>query len=99
MHPPFGFALFYLRSVAPISDFIDRVTGKKTAPVTTGQIYMGAIPFVIIQLIMVALVVAFPSMVMVYKSGNVQLDQKQIDQQFQQIAPQPGGDEPPPLKF
>ncbi len=99
MHPPFGFALFYLRSVAPVSDFIDRVTGKKTAPVTTGQIYMGAIPFVIIQLIMVALVVLIPSMVMVYKSGGVHLDQKQIDQQFQQIAPAPGGDEPPPLKF
>ena len=99
MHPPFGFALFYLRSVAPVTEFIDRVTGKKTAPVTTGQIYMGAIPFVVIQLIMVALVVAIPAMVMVYKSGDVKLDQKQIDQQFQQIAPQPGGDEPPPLKF
>ncbi|MEI2735372.1 MAG: TRAP transporter large permease subunit [Rhodoblastus sp.] len=99
MHPPFGFALFYLRSVAPVTDFIDRVTGKKTAPVTTGQIYMGAIPFVVIQLIMVALVVAIPAMVMVYKAGDVKLDQKQIDQQFQQIAPAPGSDEPPPLKF
>ncbi len=99
MHPPFGFALFYLRSVAPVNDFIDRVTGKKTAPVTTGQIYMGAIPFVVIQLIMVTLVVAIPSMVMVYKAGDVKLDQKQIDQQFQQIAPAPGSDEPPPLKF
>src|SRR5207302_4056753 len=39
MHPPFGFALFYLRSVAPFKDFIDRVTGKPIARVTTGQIY------------------------------------------------------------
>ena len=43
---------------------------------------------------------AIPSMVMVYKSGGVQLDQKQIDQQFQQIAPPAGADDaPPPLKF
>ncbi|MFV0279187.1 MAG: TRAP transporter large permease subunit [Rhodoblastus sp.] len=99
MHPPFGFALFYLRSVAPISEFIDRVTGKKMAPVTTGQIYMGAIPFVVIQIIMVILVITIPSMVLIYKSGDVKLNQKQIEQQFQQIAPPPGSDEPPPLKF
>ncbi len=67
MHPPFGFALFYLRSVAPAQAFVDKVTGKLTDPVTTGQIYRGAIPFVIIQLLMVALVIAFPQMVMVYK--------------------------------
>src|SRR6266567_1542712 len=35
MHPPFGFALFYLRSVAPRETFIDRVSGKRTEPVTT----------------------------------------------------------------
>jgi TRAP-type mannitol/chloroaromatic compound transport system permease large subunit len=50
MHPPFGFALFYLRSVAP-----------KT--VKTTEIYWGAIPFVVIQMIMVGLVIAFPGMV------------------------------------
>jgi TRAP-type mannitol/chloroaromatic compound transport system permease large subunit len=63
MHPPFGFALFYLRSVAPASPFKDHVTGKVTEPVTTGQIYWGAIPFVVIQVIMVALVIAFPQLV------------------------------------
>ena len=68
MHPPFGFALFYFRSVAPAKEYIDRITKKITAPVTTGQIYWGAVPFVIIQLIMVGLVIAFPQMVMVYKS-------------------------------
>ena len=49
MHPPFGFALFYLRSVAPTEDYKDRITGKQIAKVTTGQIYWGAVPFVIIQ--------------------------------------------------
>jgi TRAP-type mannitol/chloroaromatic compound transport system permease large subunit len=63
MHPPFGFALFYLRSVAPSSPYKDHVTGKTTEPVTTGQIYWGAIPFVVIQIIMVGLVIAFPQLV------------------------------------
>ena len=63
MHPPFGFALFYLRSVAPDKDFIDKVTGKLTPRVTTGQIYWGAVPFVLIQIIMVALIIAFPGLV------------------------------------
>jgi TRAP-type mannitol/chloroaromatic compound transport system permease large subunit len=64
MHPPFGFALFYLRSVAPKEPFRDKVTGKLTAPVTTGQIYWGAVPFVFIQLAMVALVMLMPSLAM-----------------------------------
>jgi tripartite ATP-independent transporter DctM subunit len=50
MHPPFGFALFYLRSVAP-------------PQVRTSQIYWGAIPFLGIQLTMVALIIAFPGLV------------------------------------
>src|SRR5690606_7585478 len=49
MHPPFGFALFFLRSVAPRETYIDKVTGKTMEPVTTGQIYWGAVPFVVIQ--------------------------------------------------
>ncbi len=98
MHPPFGFALFYLRSVAPRESYVDKVTGKTIEPVTTGQIYLGAIPYVAIQILMVVLVISFPAMVMVYKSGEVQLDKKQIEQQFKSIAP-PAVDAPPPLKF
>ncbi len=63
MHPPFGFALFYLRSVAPHDDYHDRITGKLTARITTGQIYWGAIPFVLIQVLMVGLIIAFPNLV------------------------------------
>jgi tripartite ATP-independent transporter DctM subunit len=63
MHPPFGFALFYLRSVAAKDPYVDKVTGRTIAGITTGQIYMGAIPFVCIQVIMVALVIIFPEMV------------------------------------
>ncbi len=79
MHPPFGFSLFYFRSVAPAKEYIDRVTKKMTAPVTTGQIYWGAIPFVLIQLVMVSLVIAFPQMVMVYKDEVKKIDPSKID--------------------
>jgi tripartite ATP-independent transporter DctM subunit len=63
MHPPFGFALFYLRSVAPAADYTDAVTGAKVAKITTGQIYWGAVPFVLIQVVMVALVITIPELV------------------------------------
>lgn len=99
MHPPFGFALFYLRSVAPKESYRDKITGKSIAPVTTGQIYLGAIPFVCIQILMVVLVISFPSMVMVYKSGEIKLDKKQIEQQFKTLAPSPALQAPPALKF
>src|SRR5256712_667442 len=68
MHPPFGFALFYLRSVAPGREYLDKISGKSTPPVTTGQIYWGAVPFVVIQVIMVGVVIVFPGLV----TGNVQ---------------------------
>lgn len=62
MHPPFGFALFYLRSVSPTADYVDKITGKMVAKVTTGQIYWGAVPFVFIQIIMVCILIAFPGL-------------------------------------
>jgi len=76
MHPPFGFALFYLRSVAPNNDYTDKVTKKPIAKVSTGQIYWGAVPFVVIQIIMVGLVIAFPGMVSggLEKKADVNVD-------------------------
>lgn len=64
MHPPFGFALFYLRSVAPRNAYTDKVTGKRTEGITTTQIYWGAVPFVCIQIVMVCIVLAFPDLVL-----------------------------------
>jgi TRAP-type mannitol/chloroaromatic compound transport system permease large subunit len=95
MHPPFGFALFYLRSVAPRDPYKDRVTGAMTEPVTTGQIYWGAIPFVVIQCIMVALVIAFPLMVMHYKAATVVTDPSKIEIQPLPFGP-PGAPFTPP---
>jgi hypothetical protein len=61
--PPFGFALFYLRSVAPRNDYPDRVTGRKIAAVSTTEIYKGGLAFIVIQLLMVVMVIAFPGLV------------------------------------
>jgi len=96
MHPPFGFALFYLRSVAPRDFYIDRVTGKRMPPVTTGEIYWGSVPFVIIQCIMVGLVIAFPGMVMHYKGAQVKVDPAKIEEQLKGL---PGIEMPPPIQF
>jgi TRAP-type mannitol/chloroaromatic compound transport system permease large subunit len=85
LHPPFGFALFYLRSVAPRESFLDRISGKLTPGVTTGQIYWGAVPFVVIQLIMVITVIMFPSMVTHYKAGLSQIDPNKVQIDIPQI--------------
>jgi TRAP-type mannitol/chloroaromatic compound transport system permease large subunit len=82
MHPPFGFALFYLRSVAPNSDYTDKITKKPVAKVTTGQIYWGAVPFVVIQLIMVAIVIAFPQLV---SGGLTKEETIDADKAFQEL--------------
>jgi GntP family gluconate:H+ symporter len=81
MHPPFGFALFYLRSVAPHDDYTDRVTNKRLSKVTTGQIYWGAVPFVVIQVFMVGLIIAFPNLVSggLAKKADADLSNIQID--------------------
>ena len=71
MHPPFGFALMFLRSVAPAEPYADKVTGRTTAPVTTWDIYWGAIPFLAIQLMMVAILVVMPSLVVTSKDGGL----------------------------
>ena len=78
MHPPFGFALFYLRSVAPKDRYKDKVTGRMIEPVTTGQIYRGSIPFIVIQLAMVVAVMAFPGLVMHYKSDEAKVDASKV---------------------
>jgi TRAP-type mannitol/chloroaromatic compound transport system permease large subunit len=88
MHPPFGFALFYLRSVAPTNDYNDRITRRPVAKVTTGQIYWGAVPFVVIQVVMVGLVIAFPSLVSRDLGKGPTVD---VDKAFQELRQGPGG--------
>ncbi len=100
MHPPFGFALFYLRSVAATKDYIDKVTGKLIAKVSTGEIYWGAVPFVVIQVIMVGLVIAFPGMVTAGLDKGPKMDPSKVKIELQipmQQDDQPADEEPPPI--
>jgi len=72
--PPFGFALFYLRSIAPTAEWRDSVSGRILPGVRTPEIYKGAIPFIIIQFIVILLVIAFPELVTHYKGEHTERD-------------------------
>ncbi|MBY0362374.1 MAG: TRAP transporter large permease subunit [Phreatobacter sp.] len=108
--PPFGFALFYLRSVAPKADYIDKVTGKLIPGISTTTIYKGAVPFIAVQSVMVLIVFFFPGIVTHYRDVGVKLDAGQVQQQLDNIVVPgiggPGGlpgmpsfDMPPPPSF
>jgi hypothetical protein len=88
MHPPFGFALFYLRSVAPTEDYVDKVTKKPIKKITIEQIYWGAVPFVIIQVLMVALIIAFPTLVSSGIGKETTIDADKVFEQMQTDARQ-----------
>jgi TRAP-type mannitol/chloroaromatic compound transport system permease large subunit len=94
MHPPFGFALFFLRSVAPEKQYVDRVTQKVMEPVTTMQIYKGAIPFVLIQLTMVGVLIAFPQIVTGSLDKEVKVNLDDIGAQMRDSL-KPEGDATP----
>jgi TRAP-type mannitol/chloroaromatic compound transport system permease large subunit len=81
--PPFGFALFYLRSVAPRNDYLDRVTGKNIPAVTTSEIYKGSIAFIILQLIMVAAVIMVPDLVTGGMEEKKTMDAAEVMQQLE----------------
>ena len=77
--PPFGFALFYLRSVAAREDYNDKVTGERIPAVTTSQIYKGSIAFIILQLMMVAAVIAYPTLVTSNLGEKVEVNEQQVN--------------------
>jgi TRAP-type mannitol/chloroaromatic compound transport system permease large subunit len=98
--PPFGFALFYMRSVAPAAPYADKLTGRTMAGVSTPQIYRGAASFIVLQLIMIAVVVMFPGLVISERPPPV--DPATIDIQIPEMAPDSGGNDggiPPPPSF
>jgi tripartite ATP-independent transporter DctM subunit len=82
--PPFGFALFYLRSVAAKKDYTDRITGAHIPAVTTAQIYKGSIAFIVLQLIMVAVIIAFPNLVLGNLKRGPELSPEAVLEQLQQ---------------
>ena len=84
--PPFGFALFYLRSVAAKADYKDRITGQTIPAVQTMEIYKGAVAFIVLQLIMVAAVMLYPALVTSGMDEGVKLDATQVLEQMQMDA-------------
>jgi tripartite ATP-independent transporter DctM subunit len=72
MHPPFGFALFYLRGIAP-------------PEIKSRDIYLGSIPWIILQLILVALIIAFPDIVGYWIAPEAVLNDADVQQQLDQI--------------
>ncbi len=81
--PPFGFALFYLRSVAAKKDYKDRITGETIPAVQTSQIYKGSIAFIVLQLMMVSAVIAFPTLVTGGIEKGVTIDANKVLDQLQ----------------
>jgi TRAP-type mannitol/chloroaromatic compound transport system permease large subunit len=84
MHPPFGFALFYLRSIAP-------------KEVKSADIYWGSIPWVLLQLVMVAIVIAVPQSVTIFLDAPSTIDPSKIQIQLEQ--PPDDNGEPPPIEI
>jgi TRAP-type mannitol/chloroaromatic compound transport system permease large subunit len=71
MHPPFGFALFYLRGIAP-------------REVKSSAIYWGAIPWVVVQVVMVGIVIAWPGLVTALVDKGTGVDPATIEIQLPQ---------------
>jgi tripartite ATP-independent transporter DctM subunit len=80
MHPPFGFALFYLRGIAPLS-------------IKSTEIYWGAVPWVVLQVILVVIVIFWPGSVTYWLSRGTGIDPSKVNIEIQQP------DMPPPLDF
>lgn len=95
--PPFGFALFYLRSVAARKAYVDPVTRQTIGPVTTAQIYKGAVAFIAIQLIMVAVLIYQPQLVLgsLDQKAAVDLDTIELQAEPSDLGrPEQASDEP-----
>jgi TRAP-type mannitol/chloroaromatic compound transport system permease large subunit len=88
--PPFGFALFYLRSVAAKFDYKDRVTGKTIAAVKTTEIYKGSIAFIVLQLTMLVAIMVFPNLV----TGGIEKVETLSAEQIMEQLQMPGTEEP-----
>ncbi|MBP7567515.1 MAG: TRAP transporter large permease subunit [Burkholderiaceae bacterium] len=73
MHPPFGVALYYIRGIAPPS-------------VKSSDIYLGAIPWILLQLVVVVVVVLWPQSVTYWHVEDRKLDKDVIEQKLDSIA-------------
>jgi len=80
MHPPFGFALFYLRGIAP-------------PQVRSSDIYWGSLPWIGLQLTLVAILIAWPESVTYWVGAHEMLDPEAVDRALEGLTlPAPGGE-------
>ena len=82
MHPPFGFALFYLRGVAP-------------KEVKSSDIYWGAVPWVVMQLLLVGILIFWPEVVTGFIDKPATIDPAKIELELRPEDITPSGSEPP----
>lgn len=87
MHPPFGFALFYLRGIADTLFKEKRIP----VPVKSGDIYMGAIPWVLMQVVLVFVVIFVPQSVTMFLDEAVVID---VDKVIIEMPPEDAASEP-----
>ncbi len=73
MHPPFGFALFYLRGIAP-------------KEVKSSDIYWGAVPWIGLQLLLVGIMIFFPQSVTYWITKEKQLDRGVVEHKLESIG-------------
>lgn len=84
MHPPFGFALFYLRGIAPPS-------------VKSSDIYWGAVPWIVLQLMLVVIVIFWPTSVTYFLEAPKAVDMNEVNRTLQDLKIPGIDDIPPPL--
>lgn len=90
MHPPFGFALFYLRGIA------DQIYKNKAIekPILSKDIYLGAIPWVVMQIILVAVVIFWPESVTYWLDKQETLDLDKAAEMINQMDSGAAASEP-----
>jgi TRAP-type mannitol/chloroaromatic compound transport system permease large subunit len=71
--PPFGYALFYLRNVAPSVPTVDAASGRTLPAVATLDIYRGALPYIGVQVLVMLAVIAWPQLV------RLEVDRHRLD--------------------
>ena len=86
MTPPFGFSLFFLRGAAPRSDTTDPHNGTTIRGIGTNDIYVGVLPFVAVQLLVLGLLIAWPALVL-REMPAVELDDAALERALQIPGP------------
>ncbi|MES2784681.1 MAG: TRAP transporter large permease subunit [Pseudomonadota bacterium] len=86
--PPFGFSLFFLRGAAPRADTIDSETGRTMPGISTNDIYLGVLPFVGVQVLVLGLLIAWPELVF-REATPTPLDAAGVERELEIGAPPP----------